>query len=190
MTTDKSPETIWFGMLEVEVPLFPSPRRPLHERCASNIIEAKAVYESGNELGALDAFYLCADMERMPEWITNAMPLDAITARHRKYATGRHSRALLYTRDHRRMWEHYQVVLVARRHDRVRWIEAYERAEEILSYTSKFADTHAIERNYKKVSRELKRGLALNYWYPVSPELREHLEAPDDLGVVTYVPGE
>jgi hypothetical protein len=168
------------------------------------IASARAAFDAGNELAALDVAYLCAGVRAIPAWAFEGLPKDAKRARHRAKKTGRHARALSYTKDMLSHLERYQAVLVARKREKLTWSQprpavnpmtgkrtgaeqnVWDRAVELLSYRDHAASVEDVRRSYKLVKSGLKAGRASDYWYPSSAELSALIRPDGDFGLVYF----
>jgi hypothetical protein len=156
------------------------------------IAAAQAAFDSGNELGALDVAYLCKGVRPLPAWAFEGLPKDAKCARHRAKKTGRHARALLYTKDMLNHLNRYQAVLIAGKREKLRWApkgaeqSVWDRAVELLSYRDRKASVEDVRRSYMLVKSDLLAGRAADYWQPCSSELRALIRPDGDFGLVYF----
>jgi len=142
---------------------------------------AKAAFDAGNELAALDAQFLCSGITSIPPWAAD-LSVDLNSARHRKVKRGPNTQALRFTINQMNHLERYAASMVALLRDRVLPRDTgplgdavYARAAELIGYNGKYWGTESIRKSQQRVDRDMKAGNGIAYWHPSSHELSDFM---------------
>ena len=117
---------------------------------------ARRGYENGNELALLDALIWCADTGlRLPDWVLQALARRAraaLSGRTPPKGRGRHASPLTRQRQLEADYGRFEAVQECLERG-YKWVDAFERAVELLEGTSDAAGSEAIRKSYFKVKR-------------------------------------